>query len=47
METGLHLCAAAIIFVRNHPSGEAAPSQEDQEITRRLKETGDILGIPC
>jgi DNA repair protein RadC len=41
----LHLCAAAVIFVHNHPSGDPAPSQEDQDITRRLKETGDILGI--
>jgi DNA repair protein RadC len=41
----LHLCAAAVIFVHNHPSGEPIPSQEDQEITRRLKETGDMLGI--
>ena len=41
----LHLCAAAAVFVHNHPSGDPAPSQEDQEITRRLKETGDLLGI--
>jgi len=41
----LHLCAAAVVFVHNHPSGEPAPSPEDQEITRRLKETGDLLGI--
>ena len=41
----LHLCAAAVIFVHNHPSGDPAPSQEDTEITRRLKETGDMLGI--
>jgi DNA repair protein RadC len=41
----LHLCAAAVIFVHNHPSGDPTPSQEDQEITRRLKETGDVLGI--
>jgi DNA repair protein RadC len=43
--TALHLCAAAVVFVHNHPSGDPAPSQEDQEITRRLKETGGILGI--
>src|SRR5215475_7684489 len=43
--SALHLCAAAVIFVHNHPSGEPAPSQEDIEITRRLKETGDMLGI--
>jgi DNA repair protein RadC len=41
----LHLCAAAVVFVHNHPSGDPAPSPEDQEITRRLKETGEMLGI--
>ena len=41
----LHLCAAAVVFVHNHPSGDPAPSPEDTEITRRLKETGDMLGI--
>jgi DNA repair protein RadC len=41
----LGLCAAAVIFVHNHPSGEPAPSQEDTELTRRLKESGEILGI--
>jgi len=41
----LHLCAAAVIFVHNHPSDDPTPSQEDQEITRRLKETGDMLAI--
>lgn len=30
--------AAAVIFVHNHPSGAPAPSPEDIEITRRLKE---------
>ncbi len=43
--SALHLCAAAVVFVHNHPSGDPAPSQEDQEITRRLKETGEVLGI--
>jgi DNA repair protein RadC len=41
----LALCAAAVVFVHNHPSGDPAPSAEDQELTRRLKETGDLLGI--
>ena len=41
----LHLCAAAVVFVHNHPSGDPAPSPEDIDITRRLKETGDVLGI--
>jgi len=34
-----------VIFVHNHPSDDPTPSQEDQEITRRLKETGDMLVI--
>ena len=41
----LNLCAAAVIFVHNHPSGDPAPSQEDIEVTRRLKATGEMLGI--
>lgn len=43
--SALHLCAAAVVLVHNHPSGDPAPSPEDQQITRRLKETGDLLGI--
>ena len=37
--------AAAVVFVHNHPSGDPAPSQEDVEITRRLKEVGEVMGI--
>ena len=37
--------AAAVILIHNHPSGDPAPSREDREITRRLKEAGDVLGI--
>jgi DNA repair protein RadC len=43
--SALNLCAAAVVFIHNHPSGDPAPSIEDQAITRRLKETGDVLGI--
>jgi DNA repair protein RadC len=41
----LHLAAAAVVFVHNHPSGDPAPSQEDVEITKRLKECGEMLAI--
>ncbi len=41
----LHLAAAAVVLVHNHPSGDPAPSVEDQDITRRLKECGEMLGI--
>ena len=37
--------AAAIIVCHNHPSGMLEPSDEDRNITRRLAEAGDILGI--
>ena len=37
--------AAAVIFVHNHPSGDPTPSREDLDITRRLREVGDLVGI--
>jgi DNA repair protein RadC len=37
--------AAAIILVHNHPSGDPTPSREDLEVTKRLVEAGEILGI--
>ena len=36
---------ASIVAVHNHPSGDPAPSQDDIELTKRLKQSGDILGI--
>lgn len=37
--------AAAIILVHNHPSGDANPSTQDIEITKRLVEVGELVGI--
>jgi DNA repair protein RadC len=37
--------AAAVILLHNHPSGDATPSSEDLEITRRLAEAGKLIGI--
>ena len=37
--------AASIIIAHNHPSGDVNPSDEDIEMTKRLKEAGKILGI--
>lgn len=38
--------AYALIVLHNHPSsGNSEPSENDIEITRRLKEAGEILGI--
>lgn len=38
--------AYSVIAMHNHPSGDPTPSQEDIRITSRLKEVGEIVGIP-
>lgn len=38
--------ACGIILVHNHPSGDPMPSAEDREVTKRLKQASEILGIP-
>jgi len=38
--------AASVIFVHNHPSGDLEPSSEDVNLTKRLVEAGELLGIP-
>ena len=38
--------AASIIVAHNHPSGSVQPSQEDHNVTRRLRQSGELLGIP-
>lgn len=38
--------ASSIILAHNHPSGEPTPSPEDIEISKRLAESGKLLGIP-
>lgn len=35
----------SIIVAHNHPSGDPEPSDEDKEITRQLKQAGEILNI--
>jgi DNA repair protein RadC len=37
--------AAAVLFVHNHPSGDPTPSREDIEITLRLREAGELMGV--
>lgn len=41
----LMAAAAHIIVAHNHPSGDPTPSREDIEITKKLAETGNIVGI--
>ncbi|MBU6427129.1 DNA repair protein RadC [Patescibacteria group bacterium] len=42
---GIEYNAAAVILAHNHPSGDAAPSDEDTKITEQLIRAGKILGI--
>lgn len=37
--------AAAVVVFHNHPSGDPTPSTEDEELTRRLKAAGILMGI--
>lgn len=37
--------ASTMILVHNHPSGDCAPSEQDLQVTQRLKEVGQIVGI--
>lgn len=37
--------AKNIIVLHNHPSGDPTPSEEDINLTKRLKKVGDLIGI--
>ena len=37
--------ASRIILVHNHPSGNPEPSNEDLEVTKKLVDAGELLGI--
>ncbi len=37
--------AVSIILLHNHPSGVPEPSREDLELTRRVRQAGELIGI--
>ncbi len=37
--------ACAMILLHNHPNGDPAPSEDDQRITKELKEAAAVLGL--
>ncbi|MEL7657435.1 MAG: DNA repair protein RadC [Bacillota bacterium] len=43
--TAIKKSACSMIAVHNHPSGNPMPSQTDINITKRLVEAGELLGI--
>ena len=46
-KTAIKHSASRIILVHNHPSGNTEPSQADIKLTRRVVESGIIIGIEC
>ena len=42
----IRLGAVSVIVAHNHPSGDPTPSDEDIAETKRLIETGEVIGIP-
>ena len=41
----IELRAASVILIHSHPSGDSKPSKQDIEITKRLCDVGEIMGI--
>lgn len=37
--------AAAVVLGHNHPSGDPNPSRDDERVTRRLSEAGELIGV--
>lgn len=40
------LSATSVVVAHNHPSGDPTPSPEDRAVTARLRDAGELLGIP-
>ncbi|MEZ4104421.1 MAG: DNA repair protein RadC [Candidatus Paceibacterota bacterium] len=41
----LSCSATAVILVHNHPSGILEASKQDKDVTKQIKEAGDLIGI--
>lgn len=46
LKAALSMGATSCIVYHNHPSGDPDPSPEDVKLTRRIRTSGDALGIP-
>ncbi|MDK9719546.1 MAG: DNA repair protein RadC [Rhodospirillales bacterium] len=45
VKRALDLGASALILVHNHPSGDVTPSKDDVDMTKRIREGAEKLGI--
>ncbi|WP_108807664.1 JAB domain-containing protein [Aquimarina spinulae] len=43
--TALKVCASDVIIAHNHPSGTLIPSDSDIRLTKKIKESGNLLDI--
>ena len=43
--SAIALNAASVVVAHNHPSGNTEPSQNDIELTKRLVNAGEVIGI--
>ncbi|HAX03306.1 MAG: hypothetical protein A2Y45_00905 [Tenericutes bacterium GWC2_34_14] len=44
-KTAIKLSSSSVLFVHNHPTGDASPSKADLLATDRLMEASDVMGI--
>ena len=44
-QRAIGLGAHSLILSHNHPSGQVQPSAEDRQVTKQIKEAGNVLGI--
>jgi DNA repair protein RadC len=45
LKPAIRACAAGIIMVHNHPTGNPEPSNEDLDLTRRFAKCCELIGI--
>jgi len=45
LKTAIHALAAGIILYHNHPSGNLAPSTQDDQLTQRLRKAAKLMDI--
>ncbi|QCR24634.1 hypothetical protein C1N53_21265 [Pontibacter sp. SGAir0037] len=43
--TALKACSSSILLCHNHPSGNLTPSAADLQLTKKMKQGGELLDI--
>ena len=38
--------ASCVVLVHTHPSGDTTPSRQDSELTVKIHDAGELIGIP-